>query len=75
MFDGFHDVKTHHTATGDKISLVVFKTGITASLTCIHKKNLKAHFDRKMIHKLGWCTATWVGERTARACVAHFLDV
>ncbi len=28
-----------------------------------------------MIHKLRWCTGTWFRERTARACIAHFLDL
>jgi hypothetical protein len=45
MFDRFHDGKSCHTTTGDKACFIAFKTGMIASLVCIHKQNAKGRFD------------------------------
>jgi hypothetical protein len=52
MFERFHDGKACHTATGDKVCFIAFKTGKIASLVCIHKQNATGCFAWKMIHKL-----------------------
>jgi hypothetical protein len=48
---------------------------MTASFVCIHEDHPKRRFDGKMKHEFGICLATWVGECTAGAGIAHFLDV
>ena len=46
-----------------------------ASFVCIQEDHPKGQLYGKTIHKFGRCLATWVGERTAGADMAHLLDV
>jgi hypothetical protein len=45
------------------------------SFVCIHEEHSKGRLYGKMIRKFGRCLATWVGECTAGADIAHFLDI